>query len=87
MRYPKLCVSVVSSFMLLVPSLLCGATVSFTNHSQGCNGYCGGAPSLYYHADLNNDGREDIVFAYYPEQWEISTTTILRTWRLFRAAN
>jgi hypothetical protein len=53
--------------MLLVPSLLCGATVSFTNHSQGCNGYCGGAPSLYYHADLNNDGREDIVFAYYPE--------------------
>jgi hypothetical protein len=66
MRFPKLCVSVGSSILLMIPGTIYGASTSFTNHTHSCVYNCGGAPNLYRHADMNNDGREDLVFAYHP---------------------
>jgi hypothetical protein len=52
-----------SAFTLLLPVSAIGATVSFSSHTQGCSDLCGGGPTLpYSHADLNNDGREDLVW-------------------------
>jgi hypothetical protein len=37
------------------------ATVKFTAHSQTCTSSCNPA-EVFYHADLNNDGREDVIW-------------------------
>jgi hypothetical protein len=50
------------SLCLLIPGVLYGATVSVASKTMGCGGTCYGVP-FYYHADLNNDGREDLIYS------------------------
>lgn len=44
-----------------LPNIGRGATVSFSAKTQNCGSNCYGPPA-YYHADLNKDGREDLVW-------------------------
>jgi hypothetical protein len=53
--------------MFALPAVAFPSTLSFQSHSQdNASGFGGGTP-FYQHADLNHDGREDLVFAYHPE--------------------
>ncbi len=64
MRLLKSCVLPVC---LAMPAVAFASQVSFSNHTQNsASGFSSGVP-LYTHADLNNDGREDLVFGYHPE--------------------
>ena len=66
MRYTSTCAPL--AVFLALPAVAFSSTLSFTNHTQNnASGFAGGAPT-YQHADLNHDGREDLVFAYLPEQ-------------------
>lgn len=47
--------------LCLITSAAKAATISLSAKTQNCGSYCYGPPS-YYHADLNNDGREDLVW-------------------------
>jgi hypothetical protein len=53
--------------ILAVPAVAFSTTLSFQNHSQSNDPNHGGGAPLLQHADLNADGREDLVFAYHPE--------------------
>jgi len=54
--------------ILALPAAAFSSTLSFQKHTQdNASDFGGGAP-FYQHADLNHDGREDLVFAYSPGQ-------------------
>ena len=45
--------------LFVVPVFACASTVTFSSHTQTCSG-CG--DNFFYHADLKNDGYEDLVY-------------------------
>jgi len=51
------------AFLLALPTLALASPVSVSNHTQVCS-YCG--DNFFYHADLNNDGNEDLVYIAQP---------------------
>jgi hypothetical protein len=55
----NLCLLATVVSLCAIPSVGLGATLSFTRHTTPCD-RCAGPP-LPLHADLNNDGREDII--------------------------
>lgn len=63
LRRSKLTVSLLSALACTLPSLAFAAPVSFSSHSSP--GQTTGAP-IYYHADMNNDGREDLIWMPIP---------------------
>ncbi len=74
MHHAKRLLGFLFVFALSLPVVAAGATVSFSSHAQGCFDLCGGGPTIpYLHADLNSDGREDLVWIYYPAMGGFST--------------
>lgn len=59
MQQFTVCLSLALALLCINPRVAFGATLSFSTHSQSCD-FCDGPPTPV-HADLNNDGREDIL--------------------------
>ncbi len=55
----------VAAFTLVTPSLAV-ASITFSNHTQPSDGDFSGGVATYQHADLNNDGHEDLIWQYTP---------------------
>ena len=62
--------------ILALPAIAFPATLSFQNHTQKNDPNFGGGAPLYFHADLNGDGHEDLIFAYRPEMGDQDTFAV-----------